>query len=827
MKTSAIICSVIGLLLCCIQPNRRSDIDNVRWLKNEKPTVVKNETDTQYEPYFSICSIECLDSEQTINENYADFNFSSDAEITSVLCESFIQLTYWCYVENNIVCRLSGLATDSVALLSFYSNDTLVDSYTLYFATDVSGTIYSSGLSLDEAKRNAGINLNYDLIDETEEEAEDSIHHPVHSQAPSTSGSITGTFQWQDDQGLTHPLVGARVKLRIAGSGWDSTTYTNENGDYSFEYTGVKYNGSGKPKMTLYADDGESVKVKKNGTYAKTHEFETVGGKQTYSYIFSPANDGDIGKAIMIFQAAKLYSNHLYSMCNEEDSVPQCLFVFPYNTQKGCCYNNNTVYIKNKDSDYSSLPNSYASWDMIGHEYAHHIQKYFNIANSPGGTHTIGTNLIDQLCKTNALTQAKNKALRLSWGEGWATYWSIVAQQSFPDEFKTIRTVGNTDYSAYNGVDYKLDVYIDRSSGEASELAIQKTLFKLYSAKTDEYDRFALGEETLWDIVVENKPTTLCEFIQDLYDDGYDKHELGKLLGQFSIAPLYLEIENDYLDRYPTFSWPTDSGSTNLPYDSFDLVFTTPSGVEFMRRAVTTSNPKTATYTLTRDEWSTVISARGTKYGVYLIARQTHSPSTGDYYSELFWFDEPDDFADKVQIKPNEWGFEPQYFFETNKENQTSTPITDHGLTITHGRLRCGYIENSYVILSPRRQGAGRAYFTMDFSQAVYSYMFGITLWSDSEYLSTNDSTAVVEWKDRNGVWHEDMDLLSDPPNGLSTRDQQVDRYQFAHTEGIYGLRFVATSSAIGDRNKGRLCLDDIVLNTNANDLWFISKFYQ
>ena len=769
-------------------------------------------------------AIECLDAEKTISANYANFRFSSEAEITSIVCETFNQLASWNYVENEIVCNLSNIIANGKTTLDFYSSGVLIGSYALYFAENTSGIIYSSGLSLDEAKRNAGISLNYDLIDETEEEAEDSIHHPVHSQAPSTSGSITGTFQWQDDQGLTHPLVGARVKLRIVGSGWDSTAYADQNGDYSFEYIGVKYNGSGKPKVTLYADDGGTINVKKSGTYAKTHEFETIGGNNSYSYVFSPTNDGDMGKAIMIFQAAKLYSDHIKEL-NNNNAITKCSFVYPSNKSK-CKYYNNVVYITGTPPK-KSFPNSYASWDMIGHEYAHHIQEQFDIANSPGGTHTIGTNLIDQLCKTNALTQAKNKALRLSWGEGWATYWSIVAQQSFPDEFKTIRTVGNTDYSAYNGVDYKLDVYIDRSNGEASELAVQKTLFKLYFAKTDEYDRFALGEETLWDIVVEKKPTTLCEFIQDLYDDGYDKHELGKLLGQFSITPLYLEIKNDYLDRCPTFSWPTDSGSTNLPYDSFDLVFTTPSGVEFMRRAVTTSNPKTATYTLTRDEWSTVISARGTKYGVYLIARQTHSPSTGDYYSELFWFDEPDDFADKVQIKPNEWGFKPQYFFETNKENQTSTPITDHGLTITHDRLRCGYIENSYVILSPRRQGAGRAYFTMDFSQAVYSYMFGITLWSDSEYLSTNDSTAVVEWKDQNGVWHEDMDLLSDPPNGLSTRDQQVDRYQFAHTEGIYGLRFVATSSAIGDRNKGRLCLDDIVLNTNANDLWFISKFYQ
>ena len=151
----------------------------------------------------------------------------------------------------------------------------------------------------------------------------------------------------------------------------------------------------------------------------------------------------------------------------------------------------------------------------------------------------------------------------------------------------------------------------------------------------------------------------------------------------------------------------------------------------------------------------------------------------------------------------------------------------NHGLTITHDRLRCGYIENSYVVLSARRENAGLAYLTMKFDQPVYSYMFGITLWSTSEGLNSYDSTAVVESMDEHGTWHEDMNLMTDLPNGFSIRTQQIDRDETAHTEGIYGLRVVLTSSAIGTRNKGRLCLDDLVLKTDPNDLWFISTFYE
>ena len=469
MKKFAALCTVLGVILCYPKFHANDPAKSFEPSKIQKR--YDNDSQPQTEPTLSDFDVICLDSEQTINNDYADYHFSCDAKITNVLCEESAQLANWVCNESEVTCRLSGFIANSKIKIDFYSSETLIDTVTLYFVVDASGLFHSSGVSLDTAKRDAGIALDYDLIDEAEELAEDSIHHPIAARAPSTSGVVSGKFEWKDDQELIHPLVGARVKLRIAGSNWDLTTFTNDSGEYSFEYVDVKYSGSGKPKITLYTDDKATIKVTKNGTYAKTHEFQTVGGNNSYSYMFSPTNDGDMGKAIMIFQAAKLYSNHVMEL-NDGTAISKCSFVYP--AKKSVCqYSNNVVYIVGEEPRYPYLPNSYASWDMIGHEYAHHIQNYFDIADSPGGAHTNGSNLLDQLYKTNkyTLTQAKDRALRLSWGEGWATYWSIVAQQSFPDEFKTIRTVGNTDYSAYNGVDYKLDVYIDRSNGESSELA--------------------------------------------------------------------------------------------------------------------------------------------------------------------------------------------------------------------------------------------------------------------------------------------------------------------------------------------------------------------
>lgn len=288
-----------------------------------------------------------------------------------------------------------------------------------------------------------------------------------------------------------------------------------------------------------------------------------------------------------------------------------------------------------------------------------------------------------------------------------------------------------------------------------------------------------------------------------------------------------INVGNNYLDECPTFSWSVSTESSNLNYNGFDLVFINTRGQEILRKNNITNTNGTGRYTLTRSEWADIISVYGRTYYVYIVARQPFSSTIGNYCSGLTEFTEPDDFNNKVQIKPDEWGFEPQYFFENNKEGHTSTTITDHGLTITTERLRCGYIENSYVVLSPKREDAGLAYLELTFDKPVYSYMFGIALWSNNEGLYSSTCTAVVEVMDKDGNWTVDWDLFSDLPNGFSTKSQQIDRYETAHPEGIYGIRFVMTAPATGDRNKGRLCIDDIVLNTDPDDLWFISTFYE
>lgn len=757
-------------------------------------------------------------------------------KIDTIVSAGKIELSSFKINEEEIECTLSNFINNESINLQFYDNNILVDNVTIYFASNNFGTFFSSSFSLDTAKRNACQTLNYTLINDENVSNENVEISPL---GIGVTGSTSGTFKWTDDQGNVHPLIGAKVKITIGGSWWSSTTYTNQEGYYSFNYNDIWYIGSGKPTITIYADNGESISVSNGGTYAMSKEMLGSSGNFSWSYTFSPVTDGDMGKSIIIFQAAKSFADYAKSM-NGGSPITFCTFNYPGDPSYGSFYNgNNVVTITSKPRNDSSLPNSYSSWDVIGHEYGHHVQKCYGINASLGGIHYVGHNNIDDQYDTKdsngnriyTLEESKERGLKLAWGEGWPTYWSTIAQFTFSADLKTIPTVGDTWYTSYNGVKYNLDSYSNPYAvnpwGDADEIAIQQFLYKLSSSETDKFDNFSIDSNTLWNITIENKPHTFYEFINDLYDDGYNRYDLGTLLAKYSIAVSNITISNNYLDECPTFTWSTDKGSDYLHYNNFDLVFLNPMGQEVLRKNNIITTGETGSYTLTKSEWASIISVYGRTYYAYIVARQTLSFTSGNYYSELFEFSEPDDFNRKVQIKPNEWGFEPQYFFESNKEGHTTTTITDHGLTINTNRLRCGYIENSYVILSPKRENAGKAYLELYFDKPVYSYMFGITLWNNKEGLSSADCTAVVEVMDANGNWSIDMDLFRDLPNGFSIKTQQIDRYEIACRNGIYGLRFVMTSPATGDRNKGRLCLDDIVLNTDPNDLWFISTFYE
>ncbi len=774
----------------------------------------------------------CKNGESTFDSNEWVYAFESTFHVADIQVIGDASLVTSTIIDNSISCKISLFLLEEGQFTIHFENrdDDIFDKYTIYFCKGTDGTIFSSSLSLDIARRNADKKLSYFFEQEVYDSTSLYNGYDIATAGSGVSGSVSGHLKFNDDS-QELPLVGAKVKVIISGSLLESETYTDENGYYSISYSNVWHVGSGKPIIYVYAS-GENVSVKYSGIYTMAHEFDGTSGDFIYNRTFSSDVDGDFGKVINIFQAAQQYASFAKSL-PDSDSISHCDLYYPGEVEKGCYYSpkNSTITITSKIRANSFVPESYCAWDVIGHEYGHHIQNCMGFSANVGGKHSSLANDIDaNVTEGRVTSEIKERGLKLAWNESWPTYFSIMAQKYILSDFKNIATVNDTFYTSYNGLNYDLDPSsypIDCAYGDGCERAIMRFLYKLSSPTLDAYDCFSISFEIIWDITCASKATTLFDFVNELYNYGLNRHDLGRLLSVFNIAIGSLTITNDYLDRCPSFTWSTYMGSSYLRYNEFDLVVANSQGQEILRKSDIPSISNNACYTLTRNEWAAVISSYDEDYFVYIVSRQTDFFTSGNYYSELFRFRKPEDFIDKIQIKPSDWGFEPQYFFTTNKWKQTSTPISDNGLTITHDRLRCGYIEDSYVILSPRRENAGLAYLTMKFDKPIYSYMFGIALWSNSENLHSSDSTAIVEALDENGSWHEDLNLMTDLPNGFSVKSQKIDRYEIAHTEGIFGLRFAVTSSAVGSRNKGRLCLDDIVLNTDLDDLWFISTFYK
>ena len=146
-----------------------------------------------------------------------------------------------------------------------------------------------------------------------------------------------------------------------------------------------------------------------------------------------------------------------------------------------------------------------------------------------------------------------------------------------------------------------------------------------------------------------------------------------------------------------------------------------------------------------------------------------------------------------------------QYFFYTISE-----PVSlSNGKILQTTRLRTSYIENEYLILSPNRKDAGTAYLDITFPNHVSKLLFTASMWSDLEGAINEDFK--VQYYD--GGW---IDHISINPYDLSTLKSYPNSFQILFPKDTNRIRFYAThSSPSGDRNKGRICLDNFLVEYN------------
>lgn len=161
-------------------------------------------------------------------------------------------------------------------------------------------------------------------------------------------------------------------------------------------------------------------------------------------------------------------------------------------------------------------------------------------------------------------------------------------------------------------------------------------------------------------------------------------------------------------------------------------------------------------------------------------------------------------------ISPEDYEFEPQYFFDRKQKSKTIENIN-----LTTYRLRTGYIENEFINLSAKREGAGEAHLEYWFDKTIRKFELRLSYWQISDVLSKLNSTAnfdVLKYNENSNqyYWEHALDLLD---INLTTDRTHQDVFTFEYIrEEVHGFRFVVFSPAIGTKNSGRISIGNIML---------------
>lgn len=159
--------------------------------------------------------------------------------------------------------------------------------------------------------------------------------------------------------------------------------------------------------------------------------------------------------------------------------------------------------------------------------------------------------------------------------------------------------------------------------------------------------------------------------------------------------------------------------------------------------------------------------------------------------------------VDYFEINQSEYGFADSYP-GTNQYKQ----VTKNNTTFDTNRLRCGYIHNEFINLSPRKINAGIAYLEYTFICNIELFEVAISMWGINELTNSNNATAFIQYKDSNGSYQNLVDLYND--FSLSKNRTMQDHLSINLPLSTNTIRIYTTAEAIGDNNRGRLSIGEL-----------------
>jgi hypothetical protein len=432
----------------------------------------------------------------------------------------------------------------------------------------------------------------------------------VATPAATVAISVTGSAQWTDSGGATHPIPAAVVEIRsTAQADTDpalATTTTDDSGNYTAPSVNFDNTGGAQVFARIFArsaiadvqrDTGDPLAGK---TYSIDSSPVAVAGAGNITIPTRTANNTDVGEQVFSIHTALVWDGR-YDAYLQGSNLAQLVVKFPTLTRTTSVFTSTgpALHILKLDR---------WDWDVVGHEYGHYVQASGKFVSSKDGAHSF------------MQATAKPNGPGVAWSEGFATFFSIMGQRTESESTLSVPNVGDTHYQ--DTEDSTLDVPLDTGTGvgELDEYSVAASLYHLAAGDQG----VTISDKTMFADFIADKPTTMGAAWDSLAKNasGQQRSLIAHVLGLQKVAPVELtpkDSDKSSTGAIPTFTW--DKNGSN----DFQIQFFTS---DFKTVIDTTADlGDVATFTPSAAEWMKIFDGHSTVKWV-VEGKNTDAPET-------------------------------------------------------------------------------------------------------------------------------------------------------------------------------------------------------
>lgn len=559
-----------------------------------------------------------------INSNFilgVDVQTTYRCKIINVLINSnFVNFKYG---KNKII--LDGysnnlLEGENKLQIEFYLDDETVIIDRKLFVHIENKDVIISVTSYEEAfpelnnvnKKNGSVNL--------KEKHYNGIHN-LHFNENLNSGYyiVSGRVMWPDAAGSYHPLKKCDITYTLGGIGLLDDT--DNDGYFECTVGDDFFTANSSGTFSIYLQ-GDSYSINNNSNQIYVASFSKY-----YTLINNIVDLGTIYidqytiptnflEATSVHQAILLGESFFRV---QENTLPPTVNVkFPVNdTSSKYYFSTQTIQIIYSRAYF---------WDVILHEYGHHIAHHFDlVGNNSSGRHSFTESLNN--------TYGKQIGMNLSWSESWATYFSITAQVKMNSANYGIPYVGDYYYNNCDDGGYNLktgNFYHENLFGESCESSLIQTLIYL-----DESIYFSEPNISLWDFCKTYKPTNFSIFASYLNSlaSYSDQNEIGMIYRNFNISSNLISPINgkDEVNDDQIFYWSNSGGTGQYVNNKFQLcLFNENFNLIYESPVIYANN-----YTIPYSNWRSLTNSLNSYLYRAVKCYQTTAFQTGYYFTNF------------------------------------------------------------------------------------------------------------------------------------------------------------------------------------------------